>query len=783
MTYTQENRLIALQTPLGDDVLLLQGFTGSEAISRIFQFHLDLLSENRAIAFSDIVGKRVTVRISLASGDERFFNGFVSRFAQSGSDARFSYYQMEVVPWLWFLTRNADCRIFQNMTIPDIIQQVFKDRGFTDFKNSLTGSFEPREYCVQYRETDFNFVSRLMEQYGIFYYFEHEETKHTLVLGNSSSAHQPCPRQSTARYNTTVGDWDDEDVVTGWHIEQELRTGKYSLSDYNFETPSTSLLSSDPTVFSVDGNNAFEIYDYPGIYLSKSQGDGLTKIRMQEEETPHVVVTGTSVCRAFTPGYKFTLSDYYRKEMNEDYLLTQVQHMASVARSYTLGDTEKGENYSNHFTCIPATVPFRPPRITPKPVVQGPQPAVVVGKAGEEIWVDKYGRVIVQFYWDRQGEDDEKSSCWVRVSQPWAGKHWGAMSIPRIGQEVIVSFLEGDPDRPLITGRVYNAEQMPAYTLPDEQTKSYFKTFSSKGGDGFNELRFEDKKGEEQVFIHAEKNLDIRVKNNEYETVCKDLHLIVEQDRFEHIKNDHHETIDRDQAQSIGRDHHLKITGKQAMEVGGSHSFKVTGDVTEQFSANHSEQVSQALYLKAGMTIVLEAPMGITLKCGGNSVVLDPSGVTLASSALITIQGSLVNINSGPGSPPANGSPGSLVPPMAPKSAEEADKADPGEMSQIKKQQVEKQQGKYGAPALMPFKSGSKTSNDPDKKPHWIEIKLVDTENNPIPGEPYRVTLPDGQTVAEGTLDEKGVARVEGIDAGTCKVTFPNLDESAWKPK
>jgi type VI secretion system secreted protein VgrG len=324
---------------------------------------------------------------------------------------------------------------------------------------------------------------------------------------------------------------------------------------------------------------------------------------------------------------------------------------------------------------------------------------------------------------------------------------------------------------------------MPAYTLPDEQTKTYIKTFSSKGGEGFNELRFEDKKGEEQVFIHAEKNLDIRVKNNEYETVCKDLHLIVEQDRFEHIKNDHHETIDRDQAQSIGRDHHLKISGKQAVQVEGSHSFKVTGDVAEQFSGNHSEQVSQALYLKAGMTIVLEAPMGITLKCGGNSVVLDPSGVTLASSALITIQGSLVNINSGPGSPPATGTPGSPVSPMAPKAADEADKADPGEMSQIKQQQIEQKQGKFGAPALIPFKPAKSTSSDEEKKTHWIEIKLVDTENNPVPGEPYRVTLPDGKTVAEGTLDEKGFARIQGIDPGTCKVTFPKLDESAWKPK
>ena len=682
MTYTQENRLIALETPLGDDVLLLQGFTGSEAISRMFQFHLDLLSENRSIAFSDIVGKRVTVKVSLASGDERFFNGFVSRFAQSGSDARFTYYQMEVVPWLWFLTRNADCRIFQNMTIPDIIQKVFKDRGFTDFKLALTGSFEPREYCVQYRETDFNFVSRLMEQYGIFYFFEHEASKHTLVLGNSPSAHQPCPNQPTASYNASVGDLDDEDVVTGWHMEQELRTGKYSLTDYNFETPSTSLLSSDPTVFSVDGNNAFEIYDYPGIYLTKSQGDGLTKIRMQEEEAPHLVVTGTSVCRAFTPGYKFTLSDHYRKDMDDDYLLTEVQHTASVARSYTLGETEKGENYSNHFTCIRASVPFRPPRITPKPVVQGPQPALVVGKSGEEIWVDKYGRVVVQFYWDRLGKDNEKSSCWIRVSQPWAGKNWGAMWIPRIGQEVIVSFMEGDPDRPLITGRVYNAEQMPPYTLPDNQTQSGFKSRSSKGGSpsNYNEIRFEDKKGSEHFLIHAERLKMETVEADSVETVGHDRWLTVENDQKEIIKNnknlhvnkDHLEKIDgtmhlhvvTDQKQKVDGDQNNHVVGNLNEKIGQSASLDVGMNLSEKVGMNQALDAGMNIYLKAGLNLVLEAGMAITLKAAGGFVTIGPGGIFISGQPMVMI-------NSGGAAVP--GTPGSPTPPQDP-----TDPNDPG---------------------------------------------------------------------------------------------------------
>jgi type VI secretion system secreted protein VgrG len=667
MTYTQENRLISVETPLGKDVLLLQGFTGREGISRLFHFQADLLSTNNAISFANIVGERVTIKVRLADGGERYFNGFVSRFAQSGSDERFTHYQMEVVPWLWFLTRNADCRIFQNMTIPDIVQQVFKDRGFTDFKNSLTGSFETREYCVQYRETDFNFVSRLMEQYGIFYYFEHEEKKHTLVLANSPTAHQPCPHQSEARFDHVVGDWHDEDVVTAWQVDQELRTGKYTLTDYNFETPSTSLLSSDPTVFSVDGNTKYEIYDYPGIHLTKSQGDTITKIRMQEEETPHLVATGTSVCRVFTSGYKFNLSEHVRKDMNEEYVLTEIQHTATVRESYTLGDATTGEQYTNHFTCIPASVPYRPPRITPKPFVQGPQPALVVGKSGEEIWVDKYGRVVVQFYWDRIGKDNEKSSCWVRVSQPWAGKNWGAMWIPRIGQEVIVSFLEGDPDRPLITGRVYNAEQTVPYDLPDHQTVSTFKSRSSKGGgsDNFNEIRFEDKKGSEQIFINAEKDMDLRVEKDSREYVGANRHLIVKTNQQEKVEGDKSLHVVGNHLEKIDSDMSLKIGGDQSEKVGGGYSLQVGQAIDEKVGTKRATDAGQEIHLKAGMKVIIEAGVQVSLKGPGGFVDVGPAGVT--------IQGTMVLINSG-----GSAGSGSGASPKDPKDPKDPDQADDG---------------------------------------------------------------------------------------------------------
>jgi type VI secretion system secreted protein VgrG len=705
MPYTQQNRLIAVVTPLGEDVLLLQGLTGNEGISRLFRFDLDLLSEKSSISFKDIVGQNVTIRVTLGDNTPRFFNGFVSRFAQSGSDFRFTHYQMEVVPWLWFLTRIADCRIFQEKTIPDIIKAVFDSRGFQNYKFSLTANYDPREYCVQYRETDFNFVSRLMEQYGIFYFFEHENGKHTLVLGDSESVHQPCPHQSKAAYNLVVGGLDADDVVTGWQMEQELRTGKYSLTDYNFETPSANLMANEPTVVNVGGNSGYEIYDYPGEYPNKSQGKTLAAVRMQEEEASHLVVSGSSVCRAFTTGYKFTLEDHYRDDMNAPYVLTEIQHVASVEGSYTSGDETSGEHYSNRFNCIPADVPFRPLRRTPEPFVQGPQTALVVGKSGEEIWVDKYGRIKVQFYWDRLGKKDEKSSCWIRVSQPWAGAGWGAMWIPRMGQEVIVDFLEGDPDRPLITGRVYNAEQIVPYSLPDNQTRSTFMSRSSKGGgaSNYNELRFEDKKGSEQIFMNAEKEMDLRVEKESREFVGANRHLIVkanqqelvEGDKHGHVKGTHFEKIEGDmslqingkQMQKIGGDQSIELdsdqkekvvgnvslqVGKDTMtQVGGNVSLQVGQSRNEKIGQTHAMEAVQTIHLKAGMTVIIEAGMQLSLKGPGGFVDIGPAGVT--------IQGTMVLINSGgaAGSAPDAG-PQSPADPDAPTDPKDPDVADDG---------------------------------------------------------------------------------------------------------
>src|SRR5215472_6805833 len=553
MPYTQAHRTIAINSPLGEDALLLRSLTGGEGISRLFHFSVDLLSENHSIAHKDIVGKQVTISLYHSGGDgQRHWNGFVSRFACTGGDNRFSYYHAEIVPWLWFLTRTADCQIFQQKTIPEIVKKVFQDHGFQDFQDRTQSSYPQREYVVQYRETAFNFVSRLMEEEGIFYFFEHDQNTHKLILADKPQVHKNCPVQHKVRFNYSPGSTMlKEDIVESWGAEQELRPGKYALTDYNFQTPNTSLMANVQTVAEIGGNTKYEIYDYPGIHINKSEGDTVTKLRMEEEEAGHHLVTGSGNCRSFASGYKFHLDEHSRKDQNGDYLLTEVTHSASVGDSYSGSGNGSQETYSNHFTFIPAAVPFRPQRLTPKPVVQGAQTAVVVGASGEEIYPDKYGRVKVQFFWDRLGKKDENSSCWVRVSQPWAGKNWGSMNIPRIGQEVIVDFLEGDPDRPIIIGRVYNDEQMPPFGMPGGAVVSGIKSNSTKGGGGYNEISLNDTKGTELINIHAQYDQQKKVEHDERVNIGRD--------RTEEVGRDEKITIGHDRTELVKHDENIKI--------------------------------------------------------------------------------------------------------------------------------------------------------------------------------------------------------------------------------
>jgi type VI secretion system secreted protein VgrG len=651
-----ETSLFTLTTPLGPDKLLLKGFKGSEGMSRLFRFDLELLSTDPNIDYTQIIGKSVTIAVTQADGTPRYFNGIISRFGQAGADETFTSYHAEMVPWLWLLTRTADCRIFQNMTIPDIIKKIFTDLGFNDFTDSTKGTYKSLDYCVQYRETAFNFVSRLMEEHGIFYFFQHAQGKHTLVLGDDPAACANCPGQHQFRFYFETRAVLDVDVVNGWHAEQELRTGKCTLTDYNFETPGTSLLSSTATIDAVGGNSQYDTYDYPGKYLNKSDGQSLTKIRMQEEEAVHLVIHGTSDARSMVSGYKFTLTEHYREDMNASYLLTDIEHIAHTSGYGSRRGTVE-EQYSNSFRCIPASVTFRPLRVTPHPTVMGPQPAVVVGPSGEEIYTDQYGRVKVQFFWDRVGQNNENSSCWIRVSQLFAGKGWGAMFLPRIGQEVIVDFLEGDPDQPLITGRVYNADQTTPGALPDKMNVSGWRTHSTKGGGDHdaNVLAFDDTKGTEVFYMRAEKDMAVRVQNDEDTHVMNNQTITVDNDRTETVTKGNESVTVKQGTRThtvFGNESLTVQSGNRAVEVQqGNDDHKIDmGNRSATISmGNDSLTISmgnQTTSVSLG-SISTTAMQSITLTVGANSITIDQTGVTI-SGLMVTINGTATISQSAP---------------------------------------------------------------------------------------------------------------------------------------
>ncbi|MBN1931349.1 MAG: type VI secretion system tip protein VgrG [Desulfobacterales bacterium] len=601
MVYTQDNRLIAIDTPLGRDVLLLAGFKGAEAISGLFSFNLNLLSENHNVKFEDIIGENVTISIILTDGDKRFFNGIISRFSQlrgnvaAGKYTHFSHYAATMVPWPWLLKRTIDSRIFQNLSVPDIVEKIFTEKGFLDYKLLLNDTYDKRDYCVQYRETDFNFVSRLLEEEGICYFFEHEEKKHTLILADASDKFKPCPKQESARYQISACGLPEEDLIASMEKMQEIRPAKYTINDFNFEIPNTDL-KVDVSTKQMLGPGEREIYDYPGLYTKKTQGERLSNIRIEEEETKITTISGSSNCRAFTSGYRFNLLDYYREDMDKkDYVLTHIEHEVFDVSDYPGAfnrSTESELPYINRFKCIPYDVPYRPSRDTAKPVVRGTQTAIVVGPAGEEIYPDEHGRVKVQFHWDREGKKDENSSCWIRVSQVWAGAGWGAMHIPRIGQEVIVDFLEGDPDRPIIIGRVYHGTNSPPYPLPDEKTKSTLKSDSSLGGGGSNEIRFEDKKGKEEIYLHGQKDWTIVIENDKNQTVGHDETLSVGNNRTKEVGVDQSETIGSNKTIQVGANH--------TESIGANMSLKVGSNKTETVTINTAETIGAAKELTIG---------------------------------------------------------------------------------------------------------------------------------------------------------------------------------------
>lgn len=623
MPVTQDSLYFSVSTPLGKDKLLLRGFSGSEGISELFSFELEMESETPDLDFSQVVGKTATITVLLADATSRYINGIVRRFVQEGSGGGFARYRATLVPTLWLLTRSANCRIFQEKTTPEILEAIFGDFGLTAFKKSLKATYTAREYCVQYNESAFDFVSRLMEDEGIFYFFEHADGVHTLVLADDPSAFAALTGAATIAYDDSQ-QWSQQNTITRCRVEQNVLVGKAAGDDFNFETPSTDLVAEVDSTVAVDGS-ARRVYEYPGIFLKKDVGDARTKLRIEEFEVPNKLLAGDSFCRPMCTGYKFTLEKHYRADLNADWALLRVVHSA------------RWDGYGNSFEAIPAALVYRPPRGTPKPRIAGLQTAIVVGKSGEEIWTDKYGRIKVQFHWDQLGANDEKSSCWIRVAHGWAGKGWGQIFIPRIGQEVVVSFLEGDPDRPLVTGSVYNAEQTVPYTLPDDQTKSTIKSNVSKGGGGYNELRFEDLKDSEEVYFQAEKNMNRVVKNND--TLKVGFEKKDTGSQTIDVYQDRTVTIDQGNEKlqvKTGNRTVLVDTGTEQHDVKGTRTLTITGAETHNNKDNFTQVVDKDFTLTVKGNLTIDVTGTVTFKAGKTFDIKSGQDTTIDSGAGLT---------------------------------------------------------------------------------------------------------------------------------------------------
>lgn len=622
---TQAQREIAVKSVLGDDVLLFKRMQCSEALGRLPEFRLELGADKGDIKIADVLGTSLTVSLDLPNGGTRYYHGLVTRFAYLGWKDGRPAYEAIVHPALWLLTRATNCRIFQNKSAIDIVKQVCGAYGglITLDVSLLSASPAVREYCVQYRETDFNFVSRLLEDEGIYYYFTYHDGSHTMVLADGTGAHATVSGYDTVVFfDDKQGRGTEYEAVTTLMPGGEIQASSTVLRDFNFTTPSADLTAKS-VIAAAFGQTSYEQYDYPGGYLTASAGLTVARERMEAVHGQCERIDAVGNARGLTTGALFTLSGHPRDDQNRQFLITSADTTVAGTQFGTSG-SKASTDFQTCFTAVGASDSYRAPRHARKPTVQGPQTAMVVGKSGEEIWTDQYGRVKLQFHWDRDSKSDETSSCFVRVQQGWAGKGWGMLFLPRVGMEVVVSFLEGDPDQPLVTGCVYNADSTVPYALPDNQTRSTIKSNTSKGGGGFNEIRFEDKKDSEEIFIQAEKDFNRVVKNND--TLKVGFEKADKGDQTIQIKNDRSLDVGNDHKEHVTHDHTVKVDNNQATTVGKDRTLDVSGNDTTTVSGDQKVTVSK--------TIVVEASTSIELKVGSSSIKIEPAKITIKSSQI-----------------------------------------------------------------------------------------------------------------------------------------------------
>jgi type VI secretion system secreted protein VgrG len=670
---TQAQREVSVKSVLADDVLLFKRMHCSEALGRLSSFNVELASTKGDIKIADILGTSMTVVLDLPEGGERYFNGIVTRFFYRGWRDGMASYEAVLHPALWLLTRSSNCRIFQDKSAIDIVKAVCGDPAYGGLialdVGALSATPAARTYCVQYRESDFNFVCRLLEEEGIYFYFTHQDGAHTVVLADSYGAHAAASGYATVQFRDEERGRDPlEEAVTRFAPGGEIQPSVYALNDFDFEKASASTtggLLVKATIAAAFGQQSYEQYDYPGRYTTATAGNGLARARMEalHGQCEHIDAFGNA--RGLATGALFTLSEYPRDEQNREFLITEAE-TEIVGVDYSSGGASGSTEFRCAFKAIGKEHSYRAPATARKPFVQGPQTAMVVGKAGEEIWTDKYGRIKVQFHWEREGKSDETSSCWVRVQQGWAGKGWGMIFIPRIGMEVVVSFLEGDPDQPLVTGCVYNGDSMPPYALPGEQTKSTVKSNTSKGGAGFNELRFEDKKDSEEIFIQAEKDFNRVVKNNDtlkvgFEKADKgDQTIQIKNDRSLDVGNDHKEHVTHDHTLKVDNNQAVNVAKDRTLDVGGNQTTTITGDQKVTVSKTVVVEATTSIELKVGSSsikiepakitikatqIAVEADAAMDIKAGAMMTVKAGAPMSIKSDAIVTVEGALVKIN------------------------------------------------------------------------------------------------------------------------------------------
>jgi len=648
MKRTQSKRQSNFASSLGPDALMINSMLAREQVSGLFEFELTVVSEDENIDLYKILGEHARVELELPGGDFRYFAGHVAEFSFASFRDNLAEYRIVLRPWLWLLTRASNNRIFQGKTVPDIIKQVCQEHGFTDIDNRLGGKYEERLFCVQYNETDFDFLSRLMEEEGIYYYFEHEKDKHTLVLADAPSAHETFGKYNVVPwYPPDAHDHREREHLDDWSMARGVRSGKFTQRDFDFTKPGADL-EVVSRIAKPHAQAEFEQYRYPGGYTEVQKGEAIARARLEADQADHEILRGRGNARGMIPGFLFTLELFPRDDQNREYLILEVTHRLHQG-GYDSGGVDSNDDfeYGCSLQAMPSSEPYRPPRATPRPVVYGPQTAIVVGESGEEIWTNEHGQVKVQFHWDREGRNDQNSSCWVRVSQAWAGKQWGAQFLPRIGHEVIVEFLEGDPDRPIITGSVYNAENKPPYDLPGNATQSGVKTRSSKSGtrDNFNEIRFEDKKGSEQLYMHAEKNMDTRVENCQTLNVDVNRSVTVGNDEKHHVKNSREKNVDMDETTMIGKNREATVGLNEKLTVGNertktigtsesstigvNRSATVAVSDTLNVGANFSATAGAMLSMKAGAVMSLDAGGAMTLKAAGPISISSAAGVSI----------------------------------------------------------------------------------------------------------------------------------------------------------